>query len=243
MSNTADDCPLDASSSARVLSKSRLSLPQPEARPDEPLVLSLWLLLIPARERPGASVQTLRTTSSPDFPSTTGPIFPFNFVTLTSDSIPAPATARSLEPSGYLPGHQEPHPPALPELPQPLRHLTRQFPLGGDRFRRHRVLSSESVHPGQLQYRRRLYLQVPYAFTLSLSVVGKDDRRTKKNRTVLDTIWRPEPRSLVTSCRTVFRDVLSLYMNRPELSPFVLNTDEKTEYKTALKALPSGGIW
>ena len=27
-------------------------------------------------------------------------------------------------------------------------------------------------------------------------------------------------------------------MNRPELSPLILNTDEKTEYKTALKDLP-----
>jgi hypothetical protein len=81
--------------------------------------------------------------------------------------------------------------------------------------------------------------QVPYAFTLSLfRRRGRMTDVQKKNRTVLDTIWRPEPRSLVTSCRTVFRDILSLYMNRPELSPFVLNTDEKTEYKTALKDLP-----
>ena len=62
--------------------------------------------------------------------------------------------------------------------------------------------------------------------------------KQKANRMILDSIWRPEPRSLVTSCKTVFRDVLSLYMNREVLTPFVINTDEKTEYKTALKDLP-----
>ena len=81
--------------------------------------------------------------------------------------------------------------------------------------------------------------QVPYAFTLSLfRRRGRMTEKQKRNRTVLDTIWRPEPRSLVTSCKTVFRDVLSLYMNQEELTPFVINTDEKTEYKTALKDLP-----
>lgn len=81
--------------------------------------------------------------------------------------------------------------------------------------------------------------QVPYAFTLSLfRRRGRMTEKQKRNRTVLDTIWRPEPRSLINSCKTVFRDVLSLYLNRAELSPFVLNTDEKTEYKTALKELP-----
>ena len=47
-------------SSARVLSESCLPLPQPEARPDEPLVLSLWLLLIPCPgKNPTFPVQTL----------------------------------------------------------------------------------------------------------------------------------------------------------------------------------------
>lgn len=81
--------------------------------------------------------------------------------------------------------------------------------------------------------------QVPYAFTLSLfRRRGRMTNTQKRNRAVYDTVWKPEPRALITSCSIVFRDVLSLYMNRPGLSPFVLNTDEKTEYKTALMNLP-----
>ena len=81
--------------------------------------------------------------------------------------------------------------------------------------------------------------QVPYAFSLSLfRRRGRMTDKQKQNRTIMDTVWRPEPGSFISSCRTVFRDVLSLYLNRPALSRFVLNTDEKTEYKMALKDLP-----
>ena len=81
--------------------------------------------------------------------------------------------------------------------------------------------------------------QVPYAFSLSLfRRRGQMTDSQKRNRAILDSLWMPEPRSLVTSCKTVFRDVLSLYMNRPELTPFTLHTDEKKEYQTALKTLP-----
>lgn len=81
--------------------------------------------------------------------------------------------------------------------------------------------------------------QVPYAFTLSLfRRRGRMTDIQKRNRAVLDTIWKPEPRALVASCKTVFRDILSLYMNRPALTSFCIHTDEKSEYKRALMELP-----
>lgn len=81
--------------------------------------------------------------------------------------------------------------------------------------------------------------QVPYAFSLALfRRRGRMTDAQKRNRTALDAVWRPPPGDLAESCRTVFRDVLSLYMNRANLTPFCIHTDEKTEYKTALKALP-----
>lgn len=81
--------------------------------------------------------------------------------------------------------------------------------------------------------------QVPYGFTLSL--FRRRGRMTcvqKRNRTIFDSVWRPEPRSLINSCRTILRDALSLYINRGENTPFVINTDEKIEYKSALESLP-----
>jgi hypothetical protein len=81
--------------------------------------------------------------------------------------------------------------------------------------------------------------QVPYAFTLSLfRRRGSMTDQQRRNRTALDAIWRPPPGDLIASCRVVFRDILSIYLNRPELSPFVLTTDKKPEYRTALKSLP-----
>ena len=80
--------------------------------------------------------------------------------------------------------------------------------------------------------------QVPYAFTLSLfRRRGSMTEQQRRNRTALDAIWRPPPGDLIASCRVVFRDILSIYLNRPELSPFVLTTDKKPEYRTALKSL------
>ena len=123
-------------SSVQILS----ALPQPEARPDEPWYYHYGFFSSLARGRPddsGANTAAQPHQPRPS-PSTTGLIFPSTFVTSTTDSIPVPATARSPELSGILPGHQEPHPPALPELPQSLRHLARQLsPRGGHRFRRH----------------------------------------------------------------------------------------------------------
>ncbi|HKL85114.1 MAG TPA: hypothetical protein VJ861_02145, partial [Treponemataceae bacterium] len=60
----------------------------------------------------------------------------------------------------------------------------------------------------------------------------------KQNRTVIDAVWRPKKHALIDDCKTIFRDVLSLYMNRPTLSPFTFHTDEKKEYGVALAELP-----
>ena len=231
------------SSSARVLSKS-CRLPQPEARPDEPLVLSLWILLIPSPGKDSTiPLQTLRhNLINPDLlhplldPSSHQPS------TSTTDSIPVPVTARSPAPSGFLPGHQEPHPPTLPKLSQPLRHLTRQLPL------------EEDIADGIESYLRSQYIpdnfniavgctsQVPYAFTLSFSSTWTDDRRTKEEP--------DRPRHHLASRTALPRHLLSdrlpgrpLALHEPAgLSPFVINTDEKTEYKTASRIFPSGVI-
>ena len=81
--------------------------------------------------------------------------------------------------------------------------------------------------------------RVPYAFTLTLfRRRGRMTDAQKRNRSVLDSHWKSEPQSLASSCRIVFRDILSLYMDTAVLPPFVIHTDKKTEYRTALKTLP-----
>ena len=81
--------------------------------------------------------------------------------------------------------------------------------------------------------------RIPYGFSLNLlRRKGAMTKTQKRNRAMLDAVWRPKRHDLVDGCKTVFRDVLSLYMNRPELSPFTFYTDEKKEYKVALDELP-----
>lgn len=81
--------------------------------------------------------------------------------------------------------------------------------------------------------------RIPYAFTLSLlRRKGAMTDIQKQNRAKLDAVWRPKRHALVDSCKIIFREVLSLYMNRKVLSPFVFHTDEKKEYRIALKELP-----
>jgi len=81
--------------------------------------------------------------------------------------------------------------------------------------------------------------RIPYAFTLCvLKRKGSMTELQKRNRTLLDAVWQPKRHALIDSCKTVFRDILSLYMNRPVLSPFTLHTDEKKEYQVALAELP-----
>jgi len=57
-------------------------------------------------------------------------------------------------------------------------------------------------------------------------------------RNVIDRNWRPPRRSLIERSKEAFRDIFALYLNRGEMSPFTLHTDEKTEYVIALKELP-----
>jgi hypothetical protein len=80
--------------------------------------------------------------------------------------------------------------------------------------------------------------QLPYAFSLSLMRrKGAMTSVQKKNRTILDAVWRPQKGALVNSCKIVFRDVCSLYLNRNSFTPFTLYTDEKREYPIALSEL------
>ena len=80
--------------------------------------------------------------------------------------------------------------------------------------------------------------QVPYAFTLSLMRrKGTMTDTQKRNRDIIDRHWRPEPHDLVNSCKTVFRDTLSLLMNRGLTRAFTLFTDQKSEYPIALNEL------
>ena len=68
--------------------------------------------------------------------------------------------------------------------------------------------------------------QLPYA--VSLSLMRRKGRMTdtqKRNRALLDAVWQPPKGELVDSCKSVFRSVLSLYMNRQNLSPFTIWTD------------------
>lgn len=81
--------------------------------------------------------------------------------------------------------------------------------------------------------------RIPYGFTLNLlRRKGAMTATQKRNRSLLDEVWKPARHDLVDGCKTIFRDILSLYMNRPSLSPFTFHTDEKKEYKVALNELP-----
>lgn len=81
--------------------------------------------------------------------------------------------------------------------------------------------------------------RIPYGFTLNvLRRKGAMTKMQKRNREMIDAVWRPAHHDLVDGCKTVFRDILSLYMNRSSLSPFTFHTDEKKEYKVALNELP-----
>jgi len=81
--------------------------------------------------------------------------------------------------------------------------------------------------------------RVPYVCSLTLfRRHGRMTEKQKEKRKQLDRIWKLPRRSFIESCKEAFRDIISLYLNRPHLTPFTIYTDQKKEYQTALKELP-----
>ena len=169
---SADDCPLDARSAGQssVLTPDCPFHKRKLAR-TSPWYYHYGSFASLARERPAlpAANTAVRPHQPRRFPSLLDPSSQ-TFATSTTDSIPAPHR-QIAQPSGFPTRSSRTAPSGSPELPQSLRHLTRQLPLEED-----------IAFDGIGSYLRSQYIpdnfniavgctsQVPYAFTLSFFV-------------------------------------------------------------------------